>query len=460
MHRNTNMLQPLYENGLLDMDGVNRDRIERLSFSKILDIYDEISSLVAGLPKKENIVGRVFCASNSLSGAPYECSERSCRISRVDELSKFSSLFADNVLFHNFLADLSPSFGHAPSEDGENFRYRVVSDIYSIYKLKDLMYAGIVQPYTAPNGYCLDCFSNKFLGKSSSGIVSRARARFKRDLENSMEVYISYDHDGYYVVCEADEMIFPHGSICISLNSNDLGNLSDDFLIKAKENKIYLTNKQRRELGFGESISYNLVMEAVYQKSISRFVGGSILTHSSSEINALKSIEGDQSIKKTNDILSKHWNIIIPYAEQLSASELLTLREREPEAFVTFRNALDTSVGEAFSLKNSFTEQDARELYSGIIQPSLAKMEISTKSARKDLIKKPFTVLAGVGAVLGVGAYSGLLSGDLATAAQALGLGKVLYDGVTSTIEMSDVTKTIKQEDYYYLWKMNRMKGV
>lgn len=159
MYNNIEIFKPLYANGLIDMDGVNDSLIGKISFSKLLDIYDEISGAASGFPKASHLRGRVFCASNSLSGAPYECCEHNCRLSRVDELSKFSALFADNVLYHNFISDISPAFGHAPERDDDDFRYRAISDIHVLYKLGDLISSGIVQPYTTPHGYCLECFA-------------------------------------------------------------------------------------------------------------------------------------------------------------------------------------------------------------------------------------------------------------------------------------------------------------
>ena len=87
----------------------------------------------------------------------------------------------------------------------------------------------------------------------------------------------------------------------------------------------------------------------------------------------------------------------------------------------------------------------------------LPKIEQSTKIATFDLIKKPLIASVGIGAVLGVGAYTGLLTGDLSVAAKALGLGKIVYDGVTSSVEGIDALKERKQADYYFLWRMQRL---
>lgn len=458
MYNDVPMFQPLYANGLIDMDGVNINRIESMSFSKLLDIYDEVSNTVSKFPEKDGMRGRIFCASNSLSGAPYECMEQLCRIERVEELSKFSALFADNVVYHNFLADISPSYGHPPEEDDYDFRYQVASDLLVLYQLKDLIASGIVQPYTTPQSYCVSCFSKKFLGSRLSNNVKNASSRFVHDIYQKMEVELIGDENGICVSCEADETIFPHGSSYIFLSDRVKDILPKKIINKAYKGGAYLNDHYKRQLKLGEMISTRLMTEAVYQKTVSKITGGSLLTHSPSEIGAMKAIEDDACVHHVNNILSEHWNIIIPYAEQISVSKLLKLREREGESFIGFRKALDKSVSEAFQLKSSFNEKDARDLFSDMIEPQLAQLELKTKLATRDLMKNPLKVMAGMGAVIGVGAYTGLLSGDLATAVEALGLGKIVYDGVTSTIDLMDVTKEIKQEDYYYLWKMSKVK--
>ena len=372
MYNDIEIFKPFYANGLIDMDGVNNDRIARIPFTKLLDIYDEVSASVSEFPDKRNMRGRVFCASNSLSGAPYECLAHDCRIARVDELSKFSALFADNVLYHNFIADSSPTFGHAPDEDDYDFRYKVVSDISVLYQLRDLISSGIVQPYTTPHGYCLDCFSNKYLGPKSSGNIKKASVSFKNLVTKKLEVFLTSDENGIYANCEGDETILVHGGGTYILDDTVKDIIPRDVMKKASTGGVYLSKRLKKEMQIAEAISSELITDAVIQKSVSKLTGGSILTHSPREIGAMKAIENDSSVQNINNILSDHWNIIIPYAEQISVDGLLKLREREGESFVQFRTALDNSVSEAFNSKNSFTEKDAREMYSDLIEPKLA----------------------------------------------------------------------------------------
>ncbi|WP_305457652.1 hypothetical protein [Photobacterium leiognathi] len=458
MYDDIAIFQPLYRKGLIDMDGVNVERIERLPFLELLDLYDEVSNTVANLPDSSNMRGRIFCASNSLSGSPHECIEQNCRLSRVEELSKFSALFADNVLFHNYLSDISPSYGHIPEQDDFDFRYRVVADIHTLYKFKDLIKDGIAQPYMTPKNYCLECFSNQFLGKGYSNRISKSIDKLGSNIYSKVEVFLTFNEvDGYLANCESDENTLPHGTQIYYLDNSIEEVLPSNVIKKAHEQGgIYLSLGNKKKLGLAESISSTSIAEAVYQKAIAKHTSGSILTHSLNEVNALNLIEKDNHVSNINTILSKHWNIIIPYAEQISVSNLLKLRKREQEAFIRFRAILDKSVSEALALKGSFTEKDARELFADVIEPDLALLETKTKIATKDLIKKPLISLAGVGAAIGVGAYTGMLSGDMALAAKALGLSKIAYDSVTSTLEMADISKEIRQEDYYYLWKMQR----
>ncbi|TGV17306.1 hypothetical protein E5N72_18955 [Pseudoalteromonas sp. MEBiC 03607] len=457
MHNDIKMFESLYQNSLIDMDGVNEEIINKTPFSKLLDIYDEVSSSVSYLPQEQNLIGKVFTASNNFAGSSYECPAMKCRMNRVEELSKFSTLFGENVLFHNFLADSSPTFGHAPSKDSKKFRNRVIADINVLMGLKGVISKGIAVPYTMPHGFCLNCFTRKFLGNSSSQLVERELKNLENHIYKSMDMEIIKTESGFKLRCSSDNDILPHTYIH-QLSSKEQGMLPDDILQNMHvEDKHTLSHAQKKMFSEVKRLSRQLMAEAVHQKSMSKLTGGSILTHSLAEVNTLKRLESDSQISHVNDILSEHWKIIIPYAEQLSVDNLLLLREREPESFIQFRGAIEKSVSEAISLNKGFSVRDARELFSDTIAPNIAKIEQSTKIATFDLIKKPLIASVGIGAVLGVGAYTGLLTGDLSVAAKALGLGKIVYDGVTSSVEGIDALKERKQADYYFLWRMQRL---
>lgn len=294
------------------------------------------------------------------------------------------------------------------------------------------------------------------MGKPTSIHVKKASIKLKNIVYQKLDAFLYGHEDSLHVHFEADDTILTHGISIMKLNDHHMALLPPDIFKKAFSGGVYLSKRLKRQLRLGEMISSELITDAVVQKSVSKLTGGSVLTHSPREIGAMKAIELDPAIQHTNNILSEHWNIIIPYAEQISVAGLLKLREREGESFIKFRKTIDNSVAEAFKLKGGFTEKDARELFADIIEPELAQLELKTKSATKDLVKKPLIVMSGIGAALGVGAFTGMLSGDLAVAAKALGLGKIVYDGVTSTMERMDVEREIKQENFYYLWKMKK----
>ena len=61
-------------------------------------------------------------------------------------------------------------------------------------------------------------------------------------------------------------------------------------------------------------------------------------------------------------------------------------------------------------------------------------------------------------AALGVGLYTGMVPAELIPAAKALGLGKVAFDTASSTTKLADTKKDIRQEDFYYLWRVFHSK--
>lgn len=460
MNNYNEMFLPLYKNDILNLDGINEEKINKLSFTKLLDIYDEVSQSVAKLPNRDELSGRVFTSSNSLSGSSLECEELSCRIKRVDELAKFSSLFADQVLWHNFLSDISPSFGHPPETDSEDFRYHVLADIHVLFKIKDLIDNNIIQPYTIPHGYCPDCFAKTFYGDRNPEQILNAKLNLENDIKNSLSLSIScLDEDLFTINYDGDDNYIPHGGASIMYNRNEIESIIPNHIIdKIKENqKIKLPDKVYNNLNIPAHLSNSLTTEALYQKTIANITGSSILTHSTGEINAIKRIEGNDYIRNINNLLLNHWDIIIPFANNFTPTEILELRFREQESFISFRSCLDKSLSEAFAMKETFTSKDARDIYASIIQPSLAELDKKAKSAARSLFKKPLFTATSVVATLSLGAASGLLSHDLATALKLLGASKITYDTINELLHNCNLENSIKNENYYFLWKMRKL---
>jgi hypothetical protein len=86
-----------------------------------------------------------------------------------------------------------------------------------------------------------------------------------------------------------------------------------------------------------------------------------------------------------------------------------------------FKSALAEAIDEYRSNYGHFGEADARALYSDVLQPRIAELDLKVRKARRSLIKGSMRdVLAWTGAIA-FGIYAGFVPEGLAAAATALG---------------------------------------
>jgi len=453
-------LTPLKRAGLIKGGKIVDRTFESLSFVKILDIYDEITELSSPIPSSSEMAGKLHCASISLSGGLTECASVGCRIERADELARFSALYSDHVLFYNFLSDIAPGFGHAPDEDSDDLRYRMYSDISVLNSIAPLIEQGVLIPYSTPKAYCPSCYAHKFIGENAGKRFKRARSQLSKQLFDSMVVEIDVLEEEYWALCSGEHEYFSHGSFNYRLgeNSPEIENRPKIKKQLLEGNRIKASKALRKDLNLHGQLVTDMLSNASYQMAIAKMTGASFLTHSTPELSAIRSIGEDPNRRTINHAIENHWKTIVPFAEDVPIRSLLKLKLREKEAFARFRAALEKAVNAAYDEKQDFTIESARSIYSDIISPELSKLDQKVKEAKRDLIKHPLASAAGVMAALGVGLYTGMVPAELIPAAKALGLGKVAFDTASSTTKLADTKKDIRQEDFYYLWRVFHSK--
>jgi hypothetical protein len=175
------------------------------------------------------------------------------------------------------------------------------------------------------------------------------------------------------------------------------------------------------------------------------------------DIDLLHSIASDPVTQQRNTILQKHFQLMLPFAEDIPVKQLLKLRQREEEAFFRFQAAMHRTVAEIRSQRGEMANQDARSLYGDMIRPRLAELDQKVKEAKRDLVRQPAASLAGTVAVLGSGFFSGALAAELQAIIGALGAYKIVHDLAAKTIELSDVKKAIRHDDMYFLWRARNL---
>lgn len=439
---------------LLKRGELNVEAAIKISFPRLLDLLDEVSQATTLLPSNTLESSQVHCASMGLGGSRHECELVKCRAERLDELARYAALYADRVIIYNSLSDMAPTFGHPPPEDCEDFREEVLADLYLLAQIRPIVEGGLIVPFTPQSNVCPSCFAERAFGMSARTRLRRAERKLSQDIRKSIGVIFEKDEFGYALIFSGPKRLLPHGEMVLHVRA-DLPELPSRIRRRLDAGEtIVLSPAMREKLAATKRVSDSILHNLDYQLAVAGAIEGSFLTHRDVDLDVIRYISGDLDLERRNEIAANHLQALVPFAGEVSISDLMTLRNRESEAFIRFRAAMRAAVSE-FKLGGScFSVKDAKELYTDVISPELTRLNQKVTEAKRSLIKEPLVSAAATTATIIFGLYTGLIPAELRTAAEALGVTKIVGDMVGQVVKNSDVTKSIRPEKFYYLWKV------
>jgi hypothetical protein len=448
--------------GFIRRGKLQESAVINTSFPKVLDLLDYIASDTAEIDSLIRPSVHTHCASLGLGGARDECWESSCRIKEIDELARFAALYSDRVFIHNFLTDNAPILGHAPEEDSGEFRQELWDDILILLRIRPLIEKDVIVPYTPASGICPWCYAKRVFGSGADRRLDRAMKSLSHTLFEQMSVNAILDDYGFGLSFDTPADLFRHDTHVQDRDQIPPIISSKPRLmsrLRAGES-VPLSVETRRKLGL-HKIEANAVLASIrYQMSVAAALQTSFLIDRDVDMNILKYISRNDELEQRNRIAARHLQSMVPFVGDVPVSKLIQLRQREEESFIRFRSALDTAMKEVTAQKSSFTERDARSIYSDVIAPEIARLDQKVREAKRDLVKVPVTSAIATVAVIIFGLYSGMVPSELKEIASILGLTKVMYDTVSKTVEYVDAEKSIRPEKFYFLWKVKHQARI
>ena len=450
----SSIIELLRRKGIIKRGRLQKSRLAKMSFTSLLDILDEITQITSLIPDTK-ITGKTHCASIGLSGAASECSLLTCRKERADELARFAVLYSDHVFFHNFLASLSPSFGHPPDIDTEEFRLGLLDDFEIFTYLQSPIESGILIPYSTPQVYCVSCFARTQINDEASKRIEKAKHTLNHMLRESIDIQLNHIDGETWAECSGNTLFFEHGSMNFALDDDALIDRPRLFRQLRRDGSLHASKALTQDLALHERIVESALYSAAYQMAVSELTGADFLSRRAIEVDVLQRVACDDSMSTMNSIIAKNWTNMVPFVGDVKLRNLVKLRSRERYSFVQYRAALDEAISAIVGEKETLSDKRARSVYSDIVAPELGRLETKIMEAKRDLVKTPLSSALGVTAAIGIGVYSGLMPLELAAITAPLGLGKIIYDVVTGTSSLVDVEKAIRTERFYFLWKIS-----
>lgn len=449
------LFEKFKHHGLIFGNKVNKRKIGDLKFAKLLDLTDEIGSLLTkpNIKSSNNIF--VHTASLALGGGRDECFAYECRQKKLFELSRYSALYCDKVFISNFMSDYSPQFGHAPSKDSDEFRRDVFDDLKLFLSIKPLIENGMIVPFNPDGHYCINCMSDMVFGPDSYKELKKVTRLLATKILNDVTVKCTKQDISNAVTYSSTEPYFEHferfqidGKLSFKLKKYP--NIYSSF---KNGDIVELSTTLKKKLGYHKDLANEFVGTLLHQLLISEIIDTSFLTHSPIDIKILNDMNISSKSYDNNILLADHLQTIVPFAFDVEIKDLLKLRNREKESFIIFRNTLTQAIKE-FSTESPISKKILKEFYADIIEPKLAVLDKKVKEAKKDISKSLVsTLFTGVG-IIAFGKYSGFPSNDVYKIAEFLGLAQIFKNSFSRISDLVDYKKSIRDDKYYFLWKV------
>lgn len=415
------------------------DSVFNLKYSEMENLIERLFQEIHVENPENNISIFDFKVNSTLAGGKYPCNNINCRMDRLAELMRFSSLYADHVYIISPIDKYITSLG---SED-EIDRYELAADIIILLELKALVINRIIIFQSEYICLCDNC-SKKYhrdkelfinnIDKGYNRLLEKCSTKIKCKLlkKENIEIHISnaedygYYHDTvisfrHYIPENIKRKLAVSISNNISLNPNDILSLGiSDLLI----NNAY------------EDVFKNFI----YEKSSNI----SYLTDRRIDFSLLNYVNGESN---SNFNLLDHSLSILP---NVKISDIIELRMKEGESFKVYRDKLNK---ELRKLDNP-TKSEAIDFQRDIIQPEINKMNLTLKNNKKFLMRNLKQELIFWSSTISVGMLSGRISNDMTSVLGTLGGASTLYHLYNDYREMNS-DSSIKNEPFYFLWKLN-----
>jgi hypothetical protein len=436
---------------------IDKRRVLRLSASQLSDIGVQAAGLTRAEDLPREVGSMTHSATLSLGGGTDHCINVNCRLQRVDQLAQFAAFYSDRVYIHNFLSDHEPHFEHiAPLEAR---RHTLLNDLTVLCRIRPLIEAGLLVPVTTTSEVCHECIALGAFGVDADKRFLRERKQLTRRFFNGMTATLDYFEGEWSLAYEGLGELFEHGGLFTSYGSPPK-RLKDmpRILQRAFDGETVLLSKEvRRKVNIHADLAHQVIQSVTYEMAVSQVLQTSYLSEMELPIQILSAISGNRDLARRNSIVQKHLTSMVPFIGGLSPAAIVRLRQREQEAFFTYRQALNKAIDNVRTQRASFKETDARAIFSDVVAPELAKLDRSVRSAKRDLLKDIGRSVGVWGGAITFGIYTGFLPAELLGAAKVLGLTKILADIGQTVAKLASTRDTIKKEDLYFLWRVRQI---
>ncbi len=446
-------LEILTSKNLLGRKGPKKSAVSSLSLSRIIDIAEETEESIRNGHKR--IDTSIVSHSVSLD----ECNGINCRLERIDRLARFTLMYSDKLYLPSFFYSYSgePTSIFDIRGNVGNMRERLYNDARIVYEIRHLLQSEHISFFSPLRDVCFSCQAKTYLGEKIGAQFNKKYKKLQNEYLKQMSVQCAKVVDNYIVTVDCPYPYLDHGyGVKLKDIPRPLFNqhsLVDKIL---KGDNVLFPKSLIKQFKLHVGAAHQVATNAIHGLVTSACLRTSFLTEQDIHILFLNSLHSNLDISRKNEIALKHLSAIVPFINDVDLKNLIKLRNRERESFLSFRHALGQAIGNFATIKGEFTEKDARCIHADIIAPSLASLDRKVRSAKRDLVTKPIRSILGIVGVISFGLFTGLLPENLSQIAKVLGLLKFGSDTLKEIMAAGDKERSIENESFYFLWKVKQ----
>jgi len=455
----TDIYSILAKHGFMRRGKVQAERIASIPLATLRDAADELAEATRDPERQPESSTFSHFASLELSGGVGRCISPDCRVEKVQQLVRCAVINSERVFVFNPMNLYSRTHEHDEFQDDENTRLRVIGDVVVFRFLQPYIQAGLVVPITPESHYCPRHAVEFNFGAKAGKRFARARRRLRDDYLDAMTVETVVKNGVFGARCSGPEPYFAHdGAIWFYREQIPPEIRAYPRITKQLEagESVELSRTLKRKLVFHQRLADDVVANVHLEAITAQTLATRFLTDNDLHVRFLEQLTGDQERARANQLAAQYLTAAIPFLNDLDPSDILKLRNREPESFVLFRSALQQALASFQEEGRALDGERARQIYSDVIQPSIAALEVKMRQSRTNLLRNVTrTTVAWIGA-LSFGTYLGLMPDDLMTAAKVVGATKVGADLLKGAMALGDASDNAKAEPFYFLWRLKK----
>lgn len=444
----------LRQAGFIKKNRASSRFIANAPIGMIIDTCEAISEMT--LAKENTSYDGLFShsASKALSGGGTPCSGYECRNKNINSMLQFAALYSDRVYSYNFLSDVNRK------RSDNDIRDRFCDDVKLLCTIEPLVSSGNIQ-LTHFGTVCPHCTFEKYIRTTTQDKIDAVRSEFIKDYYKEVKFTLEYEAGFSGIKLNGPKsLLYPHGESFRRVDDDTMQELLDiapGIVGKAlRAGQANIPVRVAKDLCLGEEYAHGYMGGIAFELGAAGMHKTAYLSDNEYEIAAIRRLTADPIAQRCSVLLSKHLECILPFVKTRTPSDLLSIRNNEYDSFVTFRRSFEKAIAECVGAADELSERTAIMIYQDIVHPEISRLNAIVNNANASFENDFNRKITGWSLSLCAGILGGLLSYPVIASLGAFNVLKTGAELIFDYLKSKDGEATIKNDEYYFLWKLHK----